>query len=504
MRWARSSLPGHASPRVQCATYGATCTFPGTRRVRYGNSVIGAYLYLTRTGSAVCSQDGLALGANDPAYGYDKQCWIEADVQDAAGSPYTTKDTTVGNVAGGAPGTDLGPAFGLDSVEVLAATIGGSWLLNSGPAKVVRWPAGSNAGAAAYVLARFDLPLVKMVSLNVEVVGGVARAYQTGARYANAPAGVFSADSMSDAATIATFEGAGGIAAYGQYLCTSLTARVSTAPRRLRARQAAGGYFFGDTVKLTATFVSPDLPIFESRLIKLSVGRNVVLRSPAQASAPGFLKRFIKTDLVDSPAGPGAPGALSQLAVNTNFSYTPGADEVVMHITPNMLPRDDPGKDYASLSFLTTDDFDSVTDYTFYATFRIYFDVVTANGGRRRRLYTRDASFPSKGVRQTTSADADARAGMVVPPDPSVAGPTQNPASAPAATATAGGSTDVLAVLAVAVCAAAMVASCCAMGAALLTFRRRERDAGQRAGKDGYGPLKDEMLGSSKMPAWGV
>ncbi|KAI9002889.1 hypothetical protein DFJ74DRAFT_441274 [Hyaloraphidium curvatum] len=121
------------------------------------------------------------------------------------------------------------------------------------------------------------------------------------------------------------------------------------------------GYFFGDTVLLTATFTSPDLPIYEARLTKMILGRNKVERTP-NIGAATTVTRNVNTTLVDSAAGPAAVGALSTLAVNTNFTYLPTADPnvVEMKVTPNMLPKQ-AGVDFNDESFLTTDDFDSIT-----------------------------------------------------------------------------------------------------------------------------------------------
>lgn len=180
-----------------------------------------------------------------------------------------------------------------------------------------------------------------------------------------------------------------------------------TFPARMRmAKRQVDGYQFGDTIKLTTIFDSPDLPIYESRLTKLILQRTNVTRSPNLGSTTSFLRNR-NTTLVDSNLGPTGPGALSQLAINSNFTYIPGSTIVNMTMVPNMMPRDSPSKDYSDLSFLTTDDFDSVTEYTFYATFRVYFDRATSasNGAsrRRRRLLTRDVSVPSSAMRQTTN-----------------------------------------------------------------------------------------------------
>ena len=123
-------------------------------------------------------------------------------------------------------------------------------------------------------------------------------------------------------------------------------------------------FTLGDTIQLTATFTSPDLPIFESRLTNLILGRNSVERFPNNAAASTVVRNF-NTTLVNSAAGPSATGALSTLAVNTDFKYTPGSDEVIFTLVPNMMPKD-ASADVASDAFITTDDFDSISDFTFY------------------------------------------------------------------------------------------------------------------------------------------
>lgn len=119
-------------------------------------------------------------------------------------------------------------------------------------------------------------------------------------------------------------------------LCTTLYNTVTQVTGQMVADKPQG-YFFGDTITLTATFNSPDLPIYESRLTKLILGRKSVQRSP-NVGAQTTVNRNLNTTMVDSSLGPLAVGALSTLATNTNFTYTPGADTVVMTVTPNMLP----------------------------------------------------------------------------------------------------------------------------------------------------------------------
>jgi hypothetical protein len=180
------------------------------------------------------------------------------------------------------------------------------------------------------------------------------------------------------------------------------------------AKRQVDGYYFGDEIKLTAMFESPQVPIYESRLTKLILERTNVSRTPNIGAAYNFMRNK-NTTLVDSPLGPSGPNALSQLALNSNFTYIPGADIVNFTMTPGMMPADT-NETYSDLSFLTTDDFDSVTDYTFYATFRIYFDQQSANGQRRRRLKTRDVNIPSSSLRQSTKIDAQLTRPYTGPP----------------------------------------------------------------------------------------
>ncbi|KAI9032437.1 hypothetical protein DFJ74DRAFT_654387 [Hyaloraphidium curvatum] len=236
----------------------------------------------------------------------------------------------------------------------------------------------------------------------------------------------------------------------------------------------------------------------------MTVGRNVVLRDPSPAGNGKFIRRFVTSGLVNSPGGPNAPGALSQLALNTNFTYYPGSTEVVMTLVPNMLPRDDPGADYSSLAFLTTDDFDSVSEYTFRATFRVYFDAASAAGQRRRRLYTRDTSFPASAVRQSGTADAGAISGMRIPRNASAPGAEEVIAAEPTnAPASAVGGQNVLLIAAVGVCSAALLASLCA-GILACASMRRGRD---RRAQGGYKELVDGANGkvAPEWPSkWGV
>lgn len=195
-------------------------------------------------------------------------------------------------------------------------------------------------------------------------------------------------------------------AAYSTDITFSYSYPEPIVPTVPLAKRQTDGYQFGDTIKLTVLFDSPQLPIYESRLTKLILGRNQVQRFPAVGANTTF-NRNHNTTIVESAGGPFAVGAISPLGINSNFTYIPGSDVVNMTMIPNMMPRDSNTTDYSDLSFLTTDDFDSVTDYTFYATFRVYFDQMTANGQRRRRrLLTRDVNVPASSMRQSSSLQA--------------------------------------------------------------------------------------------------
>lgn len=94
----------------------------------------------------------------------------------------------------------------------------------------------------------------------------------------------------------------------------------------------------GDTVELTADFTSPDLPIFESRLTNLVLRRNIARRSPNLGDETG-VEIDVNTTIVDSAAGPSGVNAIKELGTNTAFAYTPGAEQVVFTMVPNMLPK---------------------------------------------------------------------------------------------------------------------------------------------------------------------
>lgn len=68
----RSGVAVPASQWVYCGNEGQTCTFTGTRKVRYGTTT--AFVDKSFTGSAVCSNT--AFGT-DPAPGIAKKCWLD-------------------------------------------------------------------------------------------------------------------------------------------------------------------------------------------------------------------------------------------------------------------------------------------------------------------------------------------------------------------------------------------------------------------------------------------
>jgi hypothetical protein len=79
--------------------------------------------------------------------------------------------------------------------------------------------------------------------------------------------------------------------------------------------------------------------------------------------------------------------------------------------------------EYNAASFLTTDDFDSVITYTYFARFRIYFDAVTASEDparrRNRRLVYRDVALGARALRQSAEMASDVDTLINVPQDPS-------------------------------------------------------------------------------------
>ncbi|KAI9014269.1 hypothetical protein DFJ74DRAFT_681976 [Hyaloraphidium curvatum] len=158
-----------------------------------------------------------------------------------------------------------------------------------------------------------------------------------------------------------------------------------------------------------------------------------------------------------------------------------------MKLTPNMMPADI-GSDVSSVAFLSTDDFDSVSDYSFFASFRIYFDQQAASGQRRwRRLQTRDVAVPSSALRRSSSIGADASAGIRVPRKEEV---QAEPAPSAPDAASSAGTAEALLAAAVAVGSTALAASCCAVAALVALRRGKERRR------------KEQEDASSLVPGW--
>jgi hypothetical protein len=81
---APSTSAGSSTPTwIACAGEGGTCTFSGTREVRYGAN--GSYATKTFTGSVVCSNT--AFG--DPAHGQLKSCSYSSNTVATSGTPGT-------------------------------------------------------------------------------------------------------------------------------------------------------------------------------------------------------------------------------------------------------------------------------------------------------------------------------------------------------------------------------------------------------------------------------
>ncbi|MBL8235544.1 MAG: hypothetical protein JNL98_44045, partial [Bryobacterales bacterium] len=58
-----------------CATEPATCTFTGTRTVRFGVSTTSQYVDAVKTASTPCNPGSFGGSAADPAPGQTKSCW---------------------------------------------------------------------------------------------------------------------------------------------------------------------------------------------------------------------------------------------------------------------------------------------------------------------------------------------------------------------------------------------------------------------------------------------
>lgn len=225
---------------------------------------------------------------------------------------------------------------------------------------------------------------------------------------------------------------------------------------------------------MTTVFTSPDLPIYESRLTQLILGRKIVQRSPNIGTA-ATVTRNLNSTIMEGAAGPATDGNIKTLGINTAFTYTPGTDVVVMTLVPNMLPAS-PGNDYNVDSFLTTDDFDSLSTFTFYARYRIYFDSVAAAGQRRRRrLSWRDVSVPASALKQTIETASDVDASIKVPSNPNNVQP-QTPVTA----TSSGPSTVVIGAVVGSVCVAALIGG---LIIALAVRRRNKRRFEEEAKK---------------------
>jgi hypothetical protein len=83
-----------SSSWIDCAGEGSTCTFTGTREVRYGAN--GSYVTKTFTGSVVCSN--AAFG--DPAHGLLKSCSYSSNIVATSGTTGTSSTAPVATDAG--------------------------------------------------------------------------------------------------------------------------------------------------------------------------------------------------------------------------------------------------------------------------------------------------------------------------------------------------------------------------------------------------------------------
>lgn len=162
----------------------------------------------------------------------------------------------------------------------------------------------------------------------------------------------------------------------GVDLCTSLLATASNVTGNLTVDKP-GGYFFGDSITLNATFKSPDVPLFETRLM----------------SAEVIIAKFNKNPILLYAHSEGNV----LLGTNTNFTITQNGSvspyEVLMRLTPNMKPTFEEG------AFLTTEDFDTADNsFSFRLRFRVFFDATSADRNsttRRRRALFRDLAVNS-------------------------------------------------------------------------------------------------------------
>jgi hypothetical protein len=188
----------------------------------------------------------------------------------------------------------------------------------------------------------------------------------------------------------------------GVDLCSGLYGEVAQVQGNLTADKP-DGYFFGDTVVLTATFESLDVPLFETRLMSADV----------TVAKDGNATKSLYT----------VAGGNAELGRNTNFTIAKDGlsspNEVLLELTPNMMPT------YAN-AFLSVEDFDTRdNDFSFALRFRVFFDAVSAGrtsvGRRLGRRRWRDIEAvarlarraPSMGTMKELSVRADSS--MVVP-----------------------------------------------------------------------------------------
>lgn len=94
-----ATLPPVDSSWTSCAGEGGTCTFTGTRQVRYGSAT--QYVTKTLTGSTICSNSVFG----DPAVGVVKSCSYENTVTSTNPTPVTWTACAVENGSCAVPGT---------------------------------------------------------------------------------------------------------------------------------------------------------------------------------------------------------------------------------------------------------------------------------------------------------------------------------------------------------------------------------------------------------------
>lgn len=423
--------------------------------------------------------------------------------------------------------TTIGPALDALKVEVVGS---GSMLGGPSIANGIPQPAGvflatdypQTATQRHYLLAVYDYTLVKMALMRIEVLNGVATVYRVpGGGYFQPPTQLTELNGFNVNSGYANrvpydlYEVVSlGVTVTEIDPTTSSTTTTTTTPtptlvggkpRRLERRQDGGGYFFGQTVELIARFNSPGLPLYESRLIKLILGRNIVLRTPNGNTAQ-LVRQNQNVTMVESAAGPSAVGALKPIAENTVFTYTPGSTEVHMSFVPNMKPRDNAGN-YPTDAFLSTDDFDSISDYTFYATFRVYFDQASAAGQRRRRLLTRDVQIPSSRVGRSSSVDSSVTTSFTSYQSEAPIKVSQQQTQTTVTATTSSSSNDtVLMAVAITLGVLALLTACCTIGVFCWPKKKRDSSASNAdhdafLATSSYARLGNDMMASSsKMP----